>query len=46
MARRGSPAVHIGLPLTRKKWLSRPRPEVSLEGLEGCLELFGADAEG
>lgn len=44
MARRGSPAIHVGLRLTREKWLSRPRPEVSLEGLGGCLELFGVDA--
>jgi RimJ/RimL family protein N-acetyltransferase len=45
IARRGSPAIHIGLRLTREKWLSRPRLEVSLEGLDGCLDLFGAGAD-
>lgn len=28
--------------LTREAWRSRPRPEVVVEGLEPCLELFGA----
>jgi RimJ/RimL family protein N-acetyltransferase len=27
--------------LTAEQWHARPRPEVSVEGLEGCLDLFG-----
>jgi len=27
--------------LTRDAWRSRPRPDVRVDGLEGCLELFG-----
>jgi RimJ/RimL family protein N-acetyltransferase len=29
--------------LTLKGWRSRPRPEVTVEGLAACLELFGLD---
>jgi RimJ/RimL family protein N-acetyltransferase len=28
--------------MTRQDWLARPRPDVEVEGLERCLELFGA----
>ncbi|HYM82574.1 MAG TPA: GNAT family protein, partial [Candidatus Dormibacteraeota bacterium] len=30
--------------LTRDGWRGRQRPAVAIEGLEGCLELFGAQA--
>lgn len=30
-----------GLRLTLEGWRARPRPEVTVEGLEGCLDLFG-----
>jgi RimJ/RimL family protein N-acetyltransferase len=29
--------------LTRDAWLARDHPRVEVEGLEPCLELFGAD---
>ncbi len=32
--------------LTAEGWRARPRPEVSIEGLEASLELFGLPAEG
>lgn len=28
--------------MTRAEWFGRPRPSVAIEGLEPCLELFGA----
>ena len=28
--------------ITREQWRARPRPEIQVEGLAGCLELFGA----
>jgi RimJ/RimL family protein N-acetyltransferase len=31
--------------LTLEGWRARPRPAVSVDGLEGCLELFGLTAE-
>lgn len=31
--------------MTLADWRSRPRPAVAIEGLEGCLELFGVPAE-
>ncbi len=30
--------------MTRQAWLARPRPAISIEGLDGCLDLFGAAA--
>jgi len=30
--------------MTAETWRSRPRPTVTIEGLEGCLDLFGAEA--
>ncbi|HEY6538668.1 MAG TPA: GNAT family N-acetyltransferase [Candidatus Dormibacteraeota bacterium] len=41
VARRGEPAEHIELRLTREQWERTDRPEVELEGLDGCRELFG-----
>ena len=32
--------------MTREGWLARPRPLVAIEGLEPCLELFGATSTG
>jgi RimJ/RimL family protein N-acetyltransferase len=32
--------------LTLEGWRARPRPEVVVEGLEGCLELFGVPVAG
>jgi RimJ/RimL family protein N-acetyltransferase len=31
--------------MTHDDWTARPRPTVTIEGLEGCLDLFGASAE-
>jgi hypothetical protein len=28
--------------MTAEAWRSRPRPPLAIEGLDGCLELFGA----
>jgi RimJ/RimL family protein N-acetyltransferase len=30
--------------MTREQWRSRPRPDISVDGIEDCLELFGAAA--
>ena len=30
--------------MTAEMWRSRPRPTVTIEGLEGCFDLFGAEA--
>jgi hypothetical protein len=32
--------------MTRQAWLARPRPAISIEGLDGCLDLFVAAGEG
>jgi RimJ/RimL family protein N-acetyltransferase len=32
--------------LTLEGWRSKPRPNVEVDGLEGCLELFGVPAAG
>lgn len=31
--------------LTAEGWRARPRPEVTVEGLEGCLDLFGLETQ-
>jgi RimJ/RimL family protein N-acetyltransferase len=41
LERRGQPAENISFRLTRERWEQLDRPEVELEGLDGCLDLFG-----
>jgi RimJ/RimL family protein N-acetyltransferase len=43
LAPRGVPRQTQRFRLTLEGWQSRPRPEVVVEGLEGCLDLFGVD---
>jgi RimJ/RimL family protein N-acetyltransferase len=38
----GTPRETQRFRMTADRWRSRPRPPVTIEGLEGCLELFGA----
>ncbi len=40
-ARGGQPAVRRSFRLTRERWLGQRRPEVIVEGIEPCFELFG-----
>jgi RimJ/RimL family protein N-acetyltransferase len=42
--RRGVPARMIDLRLTRDAWSARRRDDIEIEGLDGCLELFGLGA--
>jgi RimJ/RimL family protein N-acetyltransferase len=42
LAPRGVPRLTQRFRLTRDGWRSRPRPEVMVEGLDGCRDLFGA----
>ena len=42
MNREGAPARQIALKLTRERWEQRRRDDIVIEGLEPCLELFGA----
>ena len=41
---RGGPGYRTGLRfrITRERWEQTPRPEVRIEGLGGCLDMFGA----
>ena len=41
LAPRGEPREHQRYRLTLEGWRSRPRSKVEVEGLEGCLDLFG-----
>ncbi|CAN5120198.1 GNAT family protein [soil metagenome] len=45
-ARRGQRAIERRLVLTRADWEASSRPAVTVEGLERCLELFGAHTDG
>lgn len=40
----GEPRETLRFRMTREAWHSRERPSVAIEGLEGCLELFGIAA--
>ena len=42
LPRRGAASDTLRFRLTRERWAALPRPEVRIEGLEPCLELFGA----
>lgn len=42
MLRRDRPDRIIDLKLDRATWASRPRHDIEIEGLEACLEMFGA----
>lgn len=44
LAPRGSARETQRFRLTLEGWRSRPRPEVTVEGLDGCLALFGLEA--
>lgn len=46
LAPRDAPRETQRFRLTREGWRSRPRPAVTVEGLEDCLQLFGLDARG
>ena len=46
MAPLGVPKVAQRYRLTEAAWRSRPRPPVTIEGLDGCLDLFGAEPTG
>jgi RimJ/RimL family protein N-acetyltransferase len=46
LAPRGVPRRTQRFRLTREGWQSRPRPDVRVEGLEACLDLFGLPALG
>ncbi len=41
IAPQGTPRETQRFRMTAERWRSRPRPAVTIEGLEGCLELFG-----
>ena len=41
IAPQGTAREHLRYRLTLERWRSQPRPEVEVEGLEGCLDLFG-----
>lgn len=41
LAPRGAPRDTQRFRMTLEDWRSRPRPAVDVEGLDGCLELFG-----
>jgi RimJ/RimL family protein N-acetyltransferase len=41
LAPRGTPRETQKFRLTLEGWRSRPRPPVTVEGLEACLPLFG-----
>lgn len=43
LAPRGAPRATQRFRLTLEGWRARPRPEVMVEGLEGCLDLFGLE---
>lgn len=45
-ARRGQRAIERRLVLTHADWKASGRPAVTVEGLEPCRELFGADTGG
>jgi RimJ/RimL family protein N-acetyltransferase len=45
LAPRGSPRDTQRFRMTLEDWRSRPRPEVTVEGLDDCLELFGVGSE-
>jgi len=40
--RRGQPARQLEFALSRKRWEANRRDDIAIEGLEACLELFGA----
>ena len=42
LARRGAASDTLRFRLTRDRWSALQRPEVRIEGLEACLDLFGA----
>jgi RimJ/RimL family protein N-acetyltransferase len=44
MLRRERPDRMIDLKLDRASWASRRRDDIEIEGLETCLEMFGAVA--
>jgi RimJ/RimL family protein N-acetyltransferase len=43
-APRGEPRDQQRFRMSLEGWRARPRPEVLVEGLDGCLEMFGVEA--
>jgi RimJ/RimL family protein N-acetyltransferase len=43
---RGRPAVMVDLRLDRATWLAGRRDDIEVEGLAGCLEMFGVSPPG
>ncbi len=41
--RRDAPGMVQRFLLTREQWEARRRDDITIEGLEGCLDMFGAD---
>lgn len=46
LAPHGVPRPTQNFRMTVDGWRARPRPEITVEGLEGCRNLFGLDAAG
>jgi RimJ/RimL family protein N-acetyltransferase len=46
LVRRGKPTRHVDLRLDRAAWEERRRDDITIEGLDGALELFGAGEGG
>ena len=44
MLSRGAPREMLGYRLSRERWQAHRREDISIEGLEPCLELFGLSA--
>ena len=44
--REGKPAREIRLKLTRARWQERRRADLEIEGLDACLDWFGAGDDG
>jgi RimJ/RimL family protein N-acetyltransferase len=45
LAPHGVPRPTQNFRMTLEAWRSRPRPEITVDGLAGCLHLFGIDAD-
>jgi RimJ/RimL family protein N-acetyltransferase len=46
LAPHGVPRATQNFRMSLEGWRGRPRPEISVEGLERCRHLFGVDASG
>jgi RimJ/RimL family protein N-acetyltransferase len=43
IVRRGQPSEIVNLRLNREDWYSGARPHCTIDGLEGCLDMFGVE---